>query len=436
MSDTPALIIGDQSEIALEWYGPPTQLDYRMALLGQPGDIVIVNRRDTSFEAYLAQFLGRQGIRFIEARRARPRSSTPVSVLCRKDKDLRSLIGSEALKAGGLLLLPYLTTGHTWILAQRIAADTGCHVSVCGPSPRISRRVNDKIWFTNRVREVPGPHAAPPAFAAYGPAAAAGHIVRFSKKSSLVVVKVPDSAGSAGNVVFESGAIAKLTVSQVQGRVVSLLHARGWRDTYLILVGVWDCNAVSSSSVQMWIPLPEAGAPVIEGVFEQRLEGEVGTFVGAVPATLPEGLHRRIVEEAVRLAFLFQRLGYFGRCSIDSIVVRDFRGDFQVHWIECNGRWGGVSIPMTLANHLCKERCPDGLVIVQKSEMRLSIHSTEEALETLNSLLFNDGACASGVVLLSPLGGEDEGRINFMAIGDTQFAAERLAIETVERLSH
>ena len=36
----------------------------------------------------------------------------------------------------------------------------------------------------------------------------------------------------------------------------------------------------------------------------------------------------------------------------DAILIGESLADARLHWIECNGRWGGVSIPMTLANRL------------------------------------------------------------------------------------
>src|SRR5690606_17302709 len=110
-------------------------------------------------------------------------------------------------------------------------------------------------------------------------------------------------------------------------------------------------------SVQLWIPprpAAEEGAPadpVVEGVFTQLL-GSAGEFMGGAPSRLPAAVQARLAQEAVYLGGLLQALGYVGRCSLDAILVGDDPHGATPHWIECNGRWGGMSIPMTLANRL------------------------------------------------------------------------------------
>ena len=92
----------------------------------------------------------------------------------------------------------------------------------------------------------------------------------------------------------------------------------GWRDRYPLLVAVWESPLVASPSVQLWIPHRTTGAPIVEGVFEQIVEE--GHFVGASSSTLPAALRQRIAEEAVYIACLFQELGYFGRCGLDTVL--------------------------------------------------------------------------------------------------------------------
>jgi hypothetical protein len=52
------------------------------------------------------------------------------------------------------------------------------------------------------------------------------------------------------------------------------------------------------------------------------------------------------------MARLYQRLGYVGRCSFDVLLVGERVEDSRVEFVECNGRWGGASLPMTLMNRL------------------------------------------------------------------------------------
>jgi hypothetical protein len=87
-------------------------------------------------------------------------------------------------------------------------------------------------------------------------------------------------------------------------------------------------------------------------VYEQILSPGTSVFQGSRPSTLPDVLNRRIGEASLALAAGLQDLGYVGRCSFDLLVVGDPRGDCRVRFVECNGRWGGTSIPMRLVDRL------------------------------------------------------------------------------------
>ena len=52
------------------------------------------------------------------------------------------------------------------------------------------------------------------------------------------------------------------------------------------------------------------------------------------------------------LATVFQHLGYVGRCSFDLVLIGDSIETADFQFIECNGRWGGTSLPMTLMNRM------------------------------------------------------------------------------------
>jgi len=60
--------------------------------------------------------------------------------------------------------------------------------------------------------------------------------------------------------------------------------------------------------------------------------------------------------EALTLASPLQSLGYIGRASFDALLVGASPEQATIHWIECNARWGGVSIPMTAARRLLGSR--------------------------------------------------------------------------------
>ena len=81
-------------------------------------------------------------------------------------------------------------------------------------------------------------------------------------------------------------------------------------------------------------------------------------FLGSRPSTLPGRVNRALGESSLRVSSALQSLGYAGRCSFDYLVVGDPDGDFELHFTECNGRWGGTSTPMSLLDRLCDGQRP------------------------------------------------------------------------------
>ncbi|NNJ74032.1 MAG: hypothetical protein HKP56_02635 [Anderseniella sp.] len=434
LSNAPALIFGDQQEISLFSAKTPSRLEYRMATLAQPGDIVAVHQRDKAFEDYLSKHLNLTDITFIDPQSAQGNNLTPMSVECRTNSQMRSAIDRIARKAGRLQLLAFNTTGNVWRLAQDISQRCEVNVSVAGPSPRVARRANDKIWFTNRVRELLGSDALPPTHGVFGPAAAAGHIARLAKSNQRVVLKIPDSAGSVGNIAFDSNDLSGKNVADIRNELLDILQSRGWHERYPVLVGVWDCDVISSPSVQIWMPPASDGLPIVEGVFEQSVQGEAGTFIGARRAALSQQLHEQLVSEAMLFACLLQNLGYYGRCSFDAIISQTPGARRSLHWIECNARWGGVSIPLTLANNLQPSDPHSGFVIVQQSLGDANSFSTQQVINLLDGLLYERHKSSSGLILLSPPRQNMEMRINFLVIADAQKTAENLADMAIKRL--
>ena len=430
--DGPALLIGDQREIALFESLQQQTLEQRIALMSDGGDIVVVERDFPEFNQFVRDLLNTNDIEII-ALGAPVGFPAAIAHRCRDSPEILQQITSVARGAHRFLIIPYIGAGSAWMLAGAIARAAGVPVRVAAPPPRLTRMVNDKIWFSNRVREGLGVEALPPTFAAFGPAATAARIARIARSAERVIVKVPDSAGSTGNVAIEAKSVRDLPLKDVRRLVLALLHERGWRDKYPLLVGLWDVTATASPSVQAWIPSRDQGPPVIEGIFEQRLAGPEGEFVGAVPYRGEPAIVERMTAQAVRLGTLFQALGFYGCCSFDCLVSSDPAGNAILQWIECNGRWGGVSIPMTLANRLCGAEGHDGMVIVQDSGRPLTKAGFGQSCEALGALLYRRGA-TKGIVPLSASCFATGIGVHFLAMAPTQDEAESLAAAALARL--
>jgi len=428
------LFIGDLSQINLMGDAAGPSLDHRMAHLAAPGDILLVRHRDPEFETYLKDYRQLDNLTVLAANSADDR---PVAKQARKRKKLRQIFVDTTQARGGLTIKSYLTTGTIWRLAQTIGAEAECKVHVSGPAPRISKRVNDKLWFARVARDVIGANAVPPTMSAYGPAAAAAIVLHLYRSGQQVIVKVPDSAGSAGNIRLDHAMLARQTPESLQSFLLDQLHATGWSDTYPVLVGVWDTGVLCSPSVQLWIPAPDAGPPQVEGVFEQTVFGAGAAFVGASRSTLSPSLQESLADQAVRIAEVFQGLGYYGKCSFDAVICKDGNGPDTIHWIECNGRWSGVSIPLQVLRNIRPNDNLGGMVVVQKMlQERASV--TAAVIETLGPLLYRQKAGkvpTQGVILLSPPAGNNGSVANLLVFAPTQAAAEKLSQDALARLS-
>ena len=338
----------------------------------------------------------------------------PLAQRCAEDSELIAQLCGLARRAGRFGLVPFLGSESAWRLASAIAAQSGEPVWVAAPGPRLSRRVNDKLWFSERVTEVLGRQALPHTDRVYGPEALARRIALLVRSHESVCIKVPDGAGGAGNLIIEAKRVRGLPIEPLWRWLLEKLSELGWRGRYPLLVGVWESPLVASPSVQLWIPHRATGAPIVEGVFEQIVEE--GHFVGASSSTLPAAVRQRIAEEAVYIACLFQELGYFGRCSLDTVLL----DSGALHWIECNARWGGVSVPMTLISRLIGDWQSRSFVIVHRFGLRLRPRGFGEAVAQLRERLFRTGGPAKGIVLLTPDAIEEGSGFHFLVMGDTK----------------
>ena len=131
-----------------------------------------------------------------------------------------------------------------------------------------------------------------------------------------------------------------------------MFKGQRWPRCGRVLIDVWEENVISTPSVQTWIPPVMDGQPIIEGLFDQLVCGRRGAFQGTRPLRLPDTIEQKVIDASFLLAVLFQRLGYVGRCSFDLILVGPSIDAGRIEFVECNARWGGTSIPMTLMNRL------------------------------------------------------------------------------------
>ncbi len=429
----PNLVFEDHSSIAL--YHPEDDRRYtsRAMLLAGEGDVVaLATERNPAFESYCRDTLGLGRVEALVPAASDP--PAPLSLRCARDPRLLQRLARIADEHRGLNLVPYMGDGRAWALARAIAARTEVGIRVAAAPPGLTRRVNDKLWFEARVEDVLGRGALPEIRLANGPALLAHHAKSLAARYASIAVKLPASASSTGNIVLESADIAGRPLTPLREELCTLLARTGWRGDFPLLVTAWEQPILASPSVQVWIPHPFENMPIIEGIFEQNLAGRKRAFVGASPSSLASEVRRQLASETLQLAYLLQRLGYFGRCSFDAILLGDGKAASRIHWVECNGRWGGVSIPMTLVNRLLGDWRRRPFAIVQRSRLSARGRPFAEVLGGLGDRLFVAGEREEGVIFQTPGPLEAGTGYDLIVLADSTKAAEKLALEVTSSL--
>lgn len=419
----PSLFIHDTAGIQRVREPSRSGFEYRPLPLAGAGDCLAISvDRVPEYEEYCRDLLD---LGDVEVLRARPSDrGAPLATLCRSDPAVVERLATIARAHGGMNVQPYISSGPVWRLAAEIAGRARSPVHVAAPLPRLARCVNDKLWFAKRTGELLGERSLPRGMKARDPESLARYVAVLREECDEIVIKLPSAAGSMGNTILECERLRGLSHEALRQILDEFLDQLGWGRPFPLLVSTWESPVAMSPSVQLWIPHPSDGLPIVEGIFEQRTTGFVGMFTGAIPAVLPEPVKARIAGEAVILGSLFQVLGYFGRCSFDSILVGHDVSTAELHWVECNGRWGGTSTPMTMVNRLTGDWtgspfetvCPDW-------PQRITF---AEALDRTADRLFRPGSRA-GIAFVSPGDLVAGTGLQYVAIGETLEAACREA---------
>ena len=398
----PNVVIEDHGAIQLT--GPESDLIYghRARMLAGEGDVVILDGQpNDAFVDYFRDILRLGNVEFISP----GPSSVPrhITLRCVDDPSVISTLARLARDHGRLNIVPYIGSGDAWRLASVVAEASGVEVRVAASPPNLTQRVNDKLWFGRLLTELLGLKAAPPFFAAYGPAGLIACIRRLAQDHNGVAVKLPSSASGSGNVVLNAEEVQSTPSNDLIAHLNEALHLGGEGVNYPVMVCAWKKRVLATPSVQTWIPNIGHGDPIIEGVFDQVVTGAGGTFVGAAPANLDSAWVQILGHQAMAIALVLQELGYFGRCSFDAVLVGEDEANAEIDWIECNGRWGGVSLPMTLANRLTGDWMTRPFVIIEGSTLLPSgPRRFADVLQDVSDKLFRPGNVATGIVFLSP----------------------------------
>ena len=400
--DAPSLVIEDHGSIRLFEHSGNRAYSYRALLLAGDDDLVAIGAaREREFEAYCRDYLGLGRPRVLSP--TRTDSEETLASRCRRDSNFVAAAVAHAEAHGGLNILPYMGTWPVWELAGTIARRCRAPLRVIAPPPQLTRRVNDKIWFARLLRSMFGSTSIPPACEADNFTRLCRLALELADSHASVAIKLPNSASSAGNLVLDTRELQATSPRALHERLDLRLRALGWDGSFPLQVIAWELALSSSPSVQVWIPLPNRGQPIVEAIFEQHCSGLAREFDGARPYPSTGRWQSIIAQQGFEIGRVLQHLGYYGRCSFDAIIVGTDDSDAQLHWVECNGRWGGVSLPLTLNRRLDRGRTASmPFVVCEQAHQQLPGRHLRTVIETLEPWLYRSGLRDDGVILLSP----------------------------------
>ena len=334
-------------------------------------------------------------------------------------------------KSDGLVIHPYMSIEDVWVLADRLATESRCAVTVLGPPPPVTWVANDKALFTELVGLVLGPGFTPETHVAGDAKRLAGLLRDMSARHDMVGIKRTRCASSMGNLVLDAATLGAQSLTTVRTTVNAFLRRTKWTGDEPVLAVAWQ-RPSSSPSTQWWIPPHDVAPPRLDGIYEQILEGDRKVFVGSRPSGLPPAVNRTIGEASSRVAAALQSLGYVGWCSFDHWVLGDPNGDFTIRFTECNGRWGGTSTPMHLVDRVVTGPRPPYRT-QDFQHHRLADLSFFEILDRVGSEVFDHRTQRGRFIFYNvgplPL----HGKLDVTAIGATQAEAEQALLADLPR---
>ncbi len=383
---------------------------------------VTVTSAVEGYEAYCRDVLQMGTPRHLVAEPVGP--AIAVSRACTRGATRARLV-EIARDAQGMMIHPYMGIEDVWELAAMLGIDSHCPVHVLAPPPPVTWIANDKAMFDELVARVLGRDALVDTRISRDADGIETDLLALAKRHPRVGLKRTRCASAMGNAVFDSRDIH--SPREAAETVEEFLRRTEWPEGEEVLTVAW-LDTDLSPSTQLWIPPLGLGEPRLDGIYEQILKGKEKVFVGSRPSTLPEAVHRELRTSALMVGGALQALGYVGRCSFDHLVIGDPHGDFDVVFTECNGRWGGTSMPMSLIDRLLQGPRPpyraQDVVFPELIGARLA-----DLLELVGDLAFRTDTGEGRFIFynLGPLDGH--GKFDVISIGADQEDAERGILE-------
>ena len=350
------------------------EYQHRARLRAAAGDAyVAVTGSEAAYDAYCTQRLRLAPVARIAVRASDASSALAVAEGCMTGQALDRAT-ALARRRGRLVIHPYMAIEPVWDLARRIAERAGAAVTVLGPPPPVTWLANDKDLFEELVNTVLGPGWTPETRRGTTARTIAANLRALASKHPAVGLKRTRCASAMGNQVFASPALRDRTPREIEHLVTRFLERTEWVTGEVVLAVAWEA-AATSPSTQWWIPPGGACPPRLNGIYEQILEGDRRVFVGSRPSTLPR--------------------------TVDDALARAARPPYRAQDVT--------------APRLAGARFADLLALVGDDVF-------DPVRGTGRFVFYNVGPLASF------------GKLDVIALGDTQDAAERAMTESLPRL--
>ena len=428
---SPALHLDDVSGIPfLSGIAGVEHYQHRARLRATSGDLLAAATEPTlGYEAYCRDQLGLGNVETLLAEA--PGAPLEVAHACTQG-DAFNRLSQFASKNGGLQVHPFMGIEAVWDLAHQLRDATKTNISVLAPPPPITWLANDKASFEDLVRDVVGPEWLVESERSNCPETLASQLTSLSTRHERVALKRLRCASAMGNQV-----ISRLQLEQQPALEIvrSFLERTEWDGTEEVLALAWE-NAAHSPSTQLLLSGRAGVSPLLDGIYDQILEGPEQVFVGSRPSLLPQPIKDRLADAGLKVAAALQELGYVGRCSFDFLVIGE--GDqARVVFTECNGRWGGTSTPMHLV---------DRVVARQENGDRRAYRAQDFVHRELVGARFDEVLRAVGPQLYDPATGKGtfmfyntgplkhSGKLDVVAVARTPAQADEALLETLPAL--
>ncbi len=195
-----------------------------------------------------------------------------------------------------------------------------------------------------------------------------------------------------------------------------------------LVVSIWEDDVLAAPSMQYWIPPKGEGLPIFEGFYKQFISGRTGSFAGSAPCRLPGRLHELALSQTQVLVRIFQELGYVGRCSFDLLVVGQSLESANLHFIECNGRWGGTSLPMTFLNQIFGNWHDHPYAVLCWRIGAGDELSFSQVFDALEGDLFDRRTMQGKYILIQPQRMKERGEVTAITLTDSWSTAENATL--------